>query len=40
MLVALQLFVATLYLPPVFKEVEPSGVPPHTIISVPSQMAV
>jgi hypothetical protein len=28
------------YLPPVFKEVNPSGLPPHTIISLPVQTAV
>ena len=39
MLVAVQLFVLGLYLPPVFNS-PLSPTPPHTIISVPVQMAV
>ena len=35
--VAVQLSVVGLYLPPVLRAVLPSGVPPHTIISVPVQ---
>jgi hypothetical protein len=37
--VASQLSVSGLYLPPVFKEMKPSN-PPHTIISLPVQTAV
>ena len=39
MLVAVQLFVPGLYLPPVFKKLEPCP-PPQTIISLPVQTAV
>jgi hypothetical protein len=38
--VAAQLSVSALYLPPVFKTLTPSGVPPHTIISLPDNTAV
>src|SRR6266481_9445824 len=37
--VAVQLFEPGLYLPPVFRSLTPS-VPPHTIISLPLQIAV
>ena len=40
MLVAVQLSVLGLYLPPVFKELRPSLHPPQTIISLPVQTAV
>jgi hypothetical protein len=39
-LVAVQLFVLGLYLPPVFTLFTPSGVPPQTIISLPVHTAV
>ena len=38
-LVAIQLFVSGLYLPPVFREPDPFS-PPQTIISLPVQTAV
>jgi hypothetical protein len=37
---AVQLSIVGLYLPPVFKVPLPSDVPPHTIISLPVQVAV
>ena len=40
MLVAVQLFVLGLYLPPVFKKCSRSSAPPQTIISLPVQTAV
>ena len=39
-LVAVQLSVPGLYLPPVFKKVTKSSAPPQTIISLPVQTAV
>jgi hypothetical protein len=39
-LVAVQLSVLGLYLPPVFKGVPPPASPPHTIISLPVQTPV
>jgi len=38
--VAVQLFVPGLYLPPVFRPLQKQSVPPQTIISLPVQTAV